>query len=409
MGGKLQLYLHIPFCVKKCNYCDFLSFPIGVDEEARGQYIQALVNEIQSVKDRFKDYKVNTVFMGGGTPSILSCEEIVTIFTALEESFDINKDAEITIEANPGTVTKEKAATWKEMGINRVSVGLQSANDEELRVLGRIHTFQQFKKTFSLLRENGFSNINVDLISGVPGQTLESYMETLNKVIELNPEHISAYGLIVEEGTKFGEVYEDCNRRNDEGGKGFGQLYFLKDGADRMKVLYPNLPSEETERRMYKVTKMQLEQYGYHRYEISNYAKEGFECKHNLGYWERADYLGIGLGAASLIENVRLNQVKDLDEYVEMFTYGSENQPEDIMILDEKEQMEEFMFLGLRKTEGISRVKFNESFSRNIDEIYGDLLLKLEEESFIETNGDQIRLSEKGIDVSNVVFAEFLL
>ena len=438
MGKKLQLYLHIPFCVKKCDYCDFLSFPVeedkeecreretlseessvnpslmfgqifSVNEKLREQYIKALVGEIQSAKDRFKDYKVNTIFMGGGTPSILSCKEVNEIFSALRKSFVIDKDAEITIEANPGTVTKEKLATWKEIGINRVSIGLQSAKDEELKLLGRIHTYKQFKETFSFLRENGFSNINVDLISGVPGQTMESYMETLHKVIELNPEHISAYGLMIEEGTKFWEVYEGGDRRdNHEDGRGFGKCCSLKDGTNPMKDWYPNLPSEEVERQMYKTTRMQLEQYGYHRYEISNYAKEGFECKHNLGYWERVDYLGIGLGAASLIGNVRFHQVEDLGEYVKMFAFAKESPPEDIMILNEKEQMEEFMFLGLRKTKGISKTQFYEKFERSIDGVYGRVLMELERESLIEINDDKIKLTEKGIDISNVVFAEFI-
>ena len=441
MKKNLQLYLHIPFCIKKCDYCDFLSFPIGEDEEewskretldgesevnptlmqgqlpsvnkkVRKQYIKALVNEIQSVQDKFKDYKVNTIFMGGGTPSILSCKEMNEIFSALQNSFTIDKNAEITIEANPGTVTQENVTTWKEIGINRVSIGLQSAKDEELKLLGRIHTFKQFKETFSLLRENGFSNINVDLISGVPGQTIESYMETLNKVIELNPEHISAYGLIVEEGTKFGEIYRECDRKDVNGSgdeRGLGELCSLKHGGDLMKKgLTPDLPSEETERQMYKATKKQLEQYGYHRYEISNYAKEGYECKHNLGYWERVDYLGLGLGAASLIGNVRFHQVNHLEQYMEKFTFAKESQPEDIMILNEKEQMEEFMFLGLRKTKGISKTQFYEKFERSIDGVYGRVLMELEKESLIEMNDDEIKLTEKGIDISNVVFAEFI-
>ena len=402
---KLQLYLHIPFCIKKCDYCDFLSFPLGakewpegeilsgapgvnpsltlgqtlaVNEKVKSQYIRALESEIKNAKDKFKDYEVSTIFMGGGTPSILSCEEMIAIFTALKETFEIDNEVEITIEANPGTVTEDKVATWKKVGINRVSIGLQSANDEELKWLGRVHTFGQFKESFLLLRENGFSNINVDLISGVPGQTIKSYMETLNQVIECNPEHISAYGLMIEEGTTFAEN------------------------------LYPALPSEETERLMYKVTKEQLEQQGYHRYEISNYAKEGFECRHNLGYWERADYLGLGLGAASLFENTRFHQVKDLEQYVELFTHGKACQPEEVLILDEKEQMEEFMFLGLRKTKGISIAKFNDKFSRKMDEVYGHVLLKLEKESFIENNGDEIKLTEKGIDISNVILSEFI-
>ena len=451
MKKSLQLYLHIPFCVKKCDYCDFLSFPLeekvekrlqiddledsflvsSVNEEVKKQYVKALNNEIRSVKGRFKDYRVSTIFMGGGTPSILSCEEIREIFSALKENFQIDKDAEITIEANPGTVTEDKIVAWKEVGINRVSIGLQSAKDEELKLLGRIHTFQQFEETFLLLRENGFSNINVDLISGVPGQTMESYMETLNKVVESSPEHISAYGLIVDEGTKFGEIYGGCDERDRGDGKGPSKSTLMKAGGVQIKELYPSLPDEETERRMYKATKKQLEQQGYQRYEISNYAKEGFECKHNLGYWERVDYLGLGLGAASLIGNKRFHQESDIEQYVKDYSsdnvslleeqmipdereqikemaLGKREQIKNQVILDEKDQMEEFMFLGLRKTMGISKTKFNEEFSRNIDEVYGNVLLKLEKESLVETTGDQICLTEKGVDVSNVVLAEFL-
>ena len=400
MEKSLQLYLHIPFCVKKCDYCDFLSFPVeekageglltddledsflfsSVNEEVKKQYVKALNNEIRSVKDRYKDYKVSTIFMGGGTPSLLSCEEIREIFSTLEECFQIEKDAEITIEANPGTVTEDKIKAWKEVGINRVSIGLQSANDEELKLLGRVHTFQQFNETYTMLRENGFFNINVDLITGVPGQTMESYRETLNKVMELNPEHISAYGLIVEEETKFGEMY---------------------------KELYPDLPNEETERLMYQVTKTQLEQQGYQRYEISNYAKEGFQCKHNLGYWDRVDYLGLGLGAASLIRNIRFHQERDLDQYMKIFSSNNVGPLEEQVTLGEREQMEEFMFLGLRKTKGISKTQFNEEFSRNINEVYGNVLLKLERESSVEIIGDQICLTEKGVDISNVVWQNF--
>ena len=437
MEKNLQLYLHIPFCIQKCDYCDFLSFPmeegarekwlqreglgeqsavVSVNEEGRKQYIDALINEIKSNKEKYESYKISTIFMGGGTPSILLSEEILAIFTALEESFEVDKEAEITIEVNPGTVTEDKIVAWKRVGINRISIGLQSANDKELKLLGRIHTFHQFKETFSLLREHGFSNINVDLISGVPGQTVESYMKTLNRVIELNPEHISAYGLMIEEGTKLGGIYIEreenvgkkyiANEKEDEKRCFFERLqpYVVRDS-------YPDLPNEEIERQMYKITKERLKQYGYHQYEMTNYSKKGFECKHNIGYWERENYLGMGLGAASLIGNVRFSQVRGLDRYIEEFSFEKglqPKEPKDRVILDEKEQMEEFMFLGLRKTKGISKTKFKENFDKNIDQVYGGILVNMEKESLIEINDDEIRLTEKGIDVSNYVLAEFI-
>jgi oxygen-independent coproporphyrinogen-3 oxidase len=364
---------------------------VSKNEEIKKQYVAALINEIKSVREQTKDYKVSTIFMGGGTPSILSTEEIERIFLEIYVSFEVAKDVETTIEANPGTVTEEKITAWKKVGINRVSIGLQSANNEELKLLGRIHTFEQFKETFVLLRENGF-NLNVDLMSGIPGQTVESYKTTLEKVLELNPEHISAYSLMIEKGTKYWEVYDDIG-----------------------------LPSEETDRIMYEMTKELLEERGYLRYEISNYAKEGFECRHNLGYWDRANYLGLGLGAASLIENTRFKQESDLEKYLEIFlcrelkgltditkeiTNG--NGFEEIIPLSEKEQMEEFMFLGLRKTKGILRSKFYEIFNKSIDEVYGEVLIKLEKESLIEMDNDYIRLTDKGTDVSNYVFTEFI-
>ena len=258
---ELELYVHIPFCVKKCAYCDFLSAPAG--EEERQRYVETLLKEIQGYGKQYQDYCVITIFVGGGTPSVLNGEQMKAIFNVLRESFVIDTDAEITIEVNPGTVTEEKAEAWKQAGINRISIGLQSVNDEELRMLGRIHSYKDFLDTYHLLRDKGFYNLNVDLISAIPGQTLESWRKTLCKVAELKPEHISSYSLIIEEGTPFYTLY----------------------GEDRqdavLKSLPQPLPDEETERLIYEETETILQKYGYNRYEISNYAKPGYACHNN--------------------------------------------------------------------------------------------------------------------------------
>ena len=273
---KLELYIHIPFCVQKCAYCDFLSAP--ANDAAKAEYVDALKKEIQRYREVASSYQVSSVFVGGGTPSILSCEQMGEIFKMLRQVFTIDRDAEITIEANPGTVTEEKLEGWKQAGINRISFGLQSVNNEELKMLGRIHTYEEFRESYDMARQAGFDNINIDLISAIPGQTVKSWEHTLRTVAELHPEHISAYSLIIEEGTRFYQWY------------GKGQ-------TDQEK--YPPLPDEDAERQMYERTEGILEEYGFHRYEISNYAREGKECRHNLGYWSRVEYLGIGLGASS--------------------------------------------------------------------------------------------------------------
>ncbi len=275
---ELELYVHIPFCVRKCAYCDFLSFPS--EECERASYVDALLKEIKGQKDKFKDYMVTTVFLGGGTPSLLREDDTARIFHALQESFDISRNAEITMEVNPGTVTAKKAAAWKVCGVNRLSIGLQSADDEELQMLGRIHTFQEFLDTWKIVREAGFDNVNIDLISAIPGQTLESWERAHRTAAGLAPEHLSAYSLIIEEGTPFYKMY------GEESGTA---------GAEDASNRQLPLPDEDTEREIYKITEQILNRYGYHRYEISNYAKEGYECRHNLGYWERKEYLGLGL------------------------------------------------------------------------------------------------------------------
>ncbi len=384
---ELELYVHIPFCARKCAYCDFLSGP--TDEETRKAYVRALETEIRGKKEEYKEYCVSTVFVGGGTPSILDGDDTARIFAALYESFRIRDDAEITMEVNPGTVTEEKLAVWKEVGVNRLSIGLQSADDRELRLLGRIHTYKEFLETYEQARRAGFQNINIDLISAIPGQTVQSWETTLTKTADLGPEHISAYSLIVEEGTPF---YDRYGHQNNVGNA------------------WPPLPDEDEERRIYKRTKSFLEERGYRRYEISNYARPGYECRHNLGYWDRQEYLGLGLGASSLVNSRRFHNTADIDIYMKAFrTERSDiNIYEDVEKLSIQDCMEEFMFLGLRKTDGISRTDFAHAFNSDINEIYGLQLKKLEKEGLILLNGERILLTERGTDVSNLVFVEFM-
>lgn len=380
---ELELYLHIPFCVKKCNYCDFLSAPAG--EETRAAYVDALLEEIRGF-DEPEDYEVVTVFFGGGTPSILPGQAIFRIMEALREKFSFRKGAEITLEANPGTVDKEKLSFYKKAGINRLSFGLQSADAEELKKLGRIHTWEKFLESFQLAREAGFSNINVDLMSALPGQTKESWEKTLRQVLVLQPEHISAYSLIIEEGTPFYQLYEKDVERRDAGEE-------------------PELiPSEEEERAMYEATGRILKEQGYLHYEISNYAKPGRECCHNLGYWQRRDYLGFGLGASTLLNPVRYKNTEDLEAYL-----GGDFSKKEFFVLTKDNQIEETMFLGLRVLEGVSKEQFREHFSCELNVVYRKELEKLEQEGLLEEEGDFVRLTSRGIDLSNPVLAEFLL
>ena len=385
----LELYVHIPFCVKKCAYCDFLSGPAG-REEIRA-YVSALVHEIRACEETCRDYRVCTVFLGGGTPSLLTGEDTARIFHALRKSFDIARGAEITVEANPGTVTEEKAGVWKQCGVTRLSIGLQSADDRELKMLGRIHTFSDFLNTWKLIRRTGFNNVNVDLMSALPGQTVKSWEKTLRRTAELGPEHISAYSLIIEEGTPFYEWYGEGGRK--------------KDG------LLP-LPDEEEERDMYKLTASVLKEYGFHRYEISNYAKEGYECRHNVGYWERKEYLGLGPGAASLISEQRFCNTPDIKKYMNLYEsegarFGAAAGETEILSLEDG--MEEFMFLGLRKTKGIDRRDFLAAFGKDLDSVYGEQLRRLENQGLIACSGWNVRLTERGTDISNYVFSEFIL
>lgn len=389
---KLGIYVHIPFCVKKCLYCDFLSFShesaaelAGVDAEER--YVEALIKEIEKEAENYKNHVVDTVFIGGGTPSILPEQWIEKILCKLKEEFNFRENQEITpeitIEVNPGTVTEEKLRSYKEAGINRISIGTQSIREEELRILGRIHSADDFFLTYELARKVGFSNINVDVMSALPGQTCEKYRETLEKVVQLKPEHISAYSLIIEEGTPFYDRY----------GKGI-------EGEDK-------LPEEEEERLMYEETEHFLHKYGYQRYEISNYSLPGRECRHNIAYWERLDYVGFGLGASSMAANIRWKNEEELKQYIELANHKNGQMKRELQQLSVSEQMEEFMFLGLRLTKGVSRKTFSDMFHQEIDVVYAEILEKLEHQKLIAI-GERVSLTPYGRDVSNYVMAQFL-
>ena len=370
----LELYVHIPFCVRKCQYCDFLSGPS--DEETKDRYIEALLKEIRAA-EHTEDYEIVSVFIGGGTPSALKAEAIASIMRTLQEKFFFCEDAEVTIEANPGTVDPEKLTIYRNVGINRLSLGLQSTDAEELKLLGRIHSYEEFLKSYEWAREAGFSNINIDLMFAIPGQTGEAWRQHLYQVAELNPEHISAYSLIIEEGTPFAEQNLD-------------------------------LPDEDTEYQMYEDTAEILERYGYRQYEISNYAKQGYMCRHNAGYWQRLEYLGFGLGASSLYGGMRFSNTHQMQEYLKE-SRNPDQIRKDVTVLSRNEQIEEFMFLGLRMTEGISEKKFKENFNVRLMDIYGDILQKYEETGFMEHIETKWRLTRKGIHVSNHILADFLL
>lgn len=370
----LELYVHIPFCVRKCQYCDFLSGPS--DEETKDRYIEALLKEIRAA-EHTENYEIVSVFIGGGTPSALKAEAIASIMRTLQEQFFFCEDAEVTIEANPGTVDLEKLTIYRNVGINRLSLGLQSTDAEELKLLGRIHSYEEFLKSYEWAREAGFSNINIDLMFAIPGQTGEAWRQHLYQVAELNPEHISAYSLIIEEGTPFAEQNLD-------------------------------LPDEDTEYQMYEDTAEILERYGYRQYEISNYAKQGYMCRHNAGYWQRREYLGFGLGASSLYGGMRFSNTHQMQEYLKE-SRNPDQIRKDVTVLSRNERIEEFMFLGLRMTEGISEKKFEENFDVRLMDVYGDILQKYEETGFMEHIETKWRLTRKGIHVSNHILADFLL
>lgn len=419
----LELYIHIPFCIRKCAYCDFLSFPSG--EEERARYVERLTEEIEEAGAVSGDYVVTAIFLGGGTPSVLEPEQTKRILQAVKESFYVAEDAEITTEVNPGTADKEKLRAWKQAGINRLSFGLQSAENRELQLLGRIHTMEEFLESYQTAREAGFDNINIDLMSALPGQTVSSWEKTLRTVAALQPEHISAYSLIIEEGTPFYQLFGEDEDKQEEQRR-------------RKELGVPELPDEDAERRMYYDTEQILKEAGYHRYEISNYAKPGYECRHNKGYWTGTEYLGLGLGASSYI-NIRrkdgsdakisvsgeegrqerwLERRSNVRDFKTYLSFGREDfkagrQIEEREALTEQARMEEFMFLGLRLTEGISEAEFFRRFSCTLEAVYGKVLDELGRQGLVEKYGREgaafWRLTKRGIDVSNYVLAEFLM
>lgn len=450
--NELGIYIHIPFCVHKCIYCDFLSSP--ADVHTRKQYVRALINEIyltregkcankliknvlqgdntsyedmeeQAVNGLTSDYAlydtvcmadyektimqedisgcvddiktenghiVTSIFIGGGTPSAIDAEDISDILDALRKNYNVSDKAEITIECNPGTMDKKKAVIYRKAGINRISFGLQSTDNNELRMLGRIHTYEQFMESYKIAREAGFDNINIDLMSALPGQTMESFKAVLEKALSLGAEHISVYSLIVEEGTR------------------------LSDNIDS----FPPIPSDDEDRQMYYMTKEMLSSYGYEQYEISNYAQKGYECKHNLKYWERCDYLGFGIGAASLYGGRRYTNISDIGRYMDVLaeitnaldkSYVNEllQIRTDMEELSKEDEMSEYMFLGLRKTKGIDITDFKEEFGTDIKDIFGEAIEDNIARGLLIHDGNCLYLSKRGIDISNTVMSDFIL
>lgn len=381
---ELGIYVHIPFCKRKCNYCDFVSC---TRIDMQDTYIEAILKEIEYYRNKITEegrnnFKITTIYFGGGTPSIIDERYIVQILNSIKTNFMVDINAEITIEVNPGTVTREKIQTYKKAGINRISIGLQSTDNEILENLGRIHNFDEFIETYRIVRETGFENVNIDLMLGLPNQEPDILIKSIEKVISLDPEHVSIYSLILEEGTKYEEM--------------------VKEGILK-------LPSDEKEREMYWKTKKYLESEGYKHYEISNFAKKGYESKHNVSCWEQEDYLGFGLAAHSYFCNKRYNNTSDLDEYIKNIKEEKfENNVSINEIQDENDKMKEYMLLSLRKIDGVSISKFKIKFINNPLYLYRDQIEKLTNQELLEVDLDNIKLTSKGIDLANLVWEEFV-
>ncbi len=384
------IYVHIPFCKKKCQYCDFKSYE--GKENLIEQYIKWVKYELKEIGEGNKlDYEshfddlaiVNTIYIGGGTPSIIDPKYITEILQTIKNNYTLNESqVEITIEINPGTVCESKLLEYKKSGVNRLSIGLQSTKNNILKTLGRIHTFEDFLNTYNMARSIGFNNINVDLMLGLPNQSIKDLEESIDEILKLNPEHISVYSLIIEEGTPF---YEKLEKKEIE------------------------LPSEEMERKMYWIAKKKLKEAGYVHYEISNFAKKGYESKHNLSCWNQEEYIGVGAAAHSYTNNVRFSNIDSIEEYINNYETNNET---DNFIFHEKQskesKMKEFMLLGLRKIEGVHIQDFKNRFSDNPIYLYRKELEKLVKEELIEIDGDIIRLTDKGLDLANLVWEEFV-
>ena len=385
----IGLYIHIPFCKKKCEYCDFCSY--AGKENLINDYVKWLKYEIKEVGEGNKlDYEnrldklaiVKTIYIGGGTPSVIESGHISQIMDCVKENYTLSDNVETTIEVNPGTVSKEKLLTYKNSGINRLSIGLQETHDNLLKELGRIHTYDDFLNTYNLAREVGFDNINVDLMLALPKQSMNDLKESLNRIIKINPEHISVYSLIIEERTPFYDKYMSN------------------------KII---LPEEEEERKMYWLAKRKLEEAGYIHYEISNFAKKGYESRHNLSCWNQEEYVGCGVSAHSYTNNVRYSIIDSIEEYISNFESSNEA---DNIIFHEKQnkesKMKEFMMLGLRKIDGIQIQNFKSKFRENPIFTYRKELEKLVNEDLLEIDGDCIKLTSKGLDLANLVWEEFV-
>ena len=385
---QIGLYIHIPFCKQKCNYCDFCSY--AEKQDLISKYIKCLLQEIKEVGsnnrvdfENGKDdlFSVKTIYIGGGTPSLIESKYIVQIMEEIKSNFELDENAEITIEVNPGTVTLEKLEDYNKVGINRLSIGLQSTHEHLLKEIGRIHTYLDFLDTFRFTREAGFENINVDLMIGLPNQTLAEVQDSIEEIVSMEPEHISVYSLILEEGTPLFKKVEE--------------------GLE--------LPDEELERKMYWTVKRILEANGYNHYEISNFAKQGYESKHNLDCWNQKEYIGFGVAAHSYTNGIRYSNIENLEQYIKNY---EEDKIEENLVFHEKQDMEamqkEYMLLGLRKIDGVSIQEFKIKFVANPVFLYHDKLEKLVNEELVEIDGDQIKLTNKGLDLANIVWEEFI-
>lgn len=377
---KIGIYVHIPFCKQKCLYCDFCSYENCM--EMQDEYVNALIEEIKYYKNK-KDFIVNTIYIGGGTPSILKKENIEKILKEIKLNFEIDNNSEITIEVNPGTIDIEKVESYKKNGINRISIGLQSANDNILKMLGRIHSYQQFLKAYNMVKnEVKINNINIDLIIGLPKQTIQDVADTIEEIIKKNPNHISVYSLIVEKETKMEELISK------------GSL---------------KLPPEDVEREMYWLVKNKLKENGYYQYEISNFAKKGFESKHNINCWKQNEYLGFGVAAHSYYNLIRKSNITNLKDYIK--NIEEEKYEKNIIvheIQNKDDQMSEYIILGLRMLEGFSKIDFKSKFEIDIESKFGNKLDKLKKQSLIIEENDMIKLTNKGLDFANIVWEEFL-
>ncbi|MDR5586661.1 MULTISPECIES: radical SAM family heme chaperone HemW [Clostridium] len=372
---EISLYIHIPFCKQKCLYCDFPSY--SGKEKFISEYVNALNKEIRT---KSSNYKIKSIFIGGGTPSYLNEIELEKLLKCIN-TLRLEENLEFTMECNPGSLSEDKLKIMKKYNVNRISMGLQSTKSSLLKEIGRIHTLEEFENNYLLARKVGFTNINIDLMFGLPNQSVEDWRRTLEKIIEFNPEHISAYSLIIEEGTCFYNLYN----------------------KDKL-----NLPSEEEEREMYLLTKEFLKDNGYNQYEISNFAKDEKECYHNTVYWKLNEYLGLGASASSYIDGKRIKNIDDIELYIKNIN-NNKNVENEIYKNNINDNMEEFMFMGLRMISGIEESEFKERFKKDIDEVYGTIIDKNIKQELLVRNGGRIYLTSRGIEVSNSVMSDFII